>query len=129
MIANLWDYRFSFPNVTQWITEYNYDNQELLVTQEFFNTSMEYFDRLDTVGRYSYFGSFRSEDSNVGPNAVMLNNDGELTDIGSWYLGGSATGVDPQSGTKSAAASIRGFSSVSFGALVVAVGAGIATSL
>ncbi len=28
----------------------------------------------------------------------MLNNDGELTDIGSWYLGGAATGVDPQSG-------------------------------
>lgn len=28
----------------------------------------------------------------------MLNNAGELTDIGSWYLGGSATGVDPQSG-------------------------------
>jgi len=50
------------------------------------------------VGRYSYFGAFRSEESNVGPNAVMLNNDGQLTDIGSWYLGGTATGVDPQTG-------------------------------
>ncbi|TRX93523.1 hypothetical protein FHL15_005495 [Xylaria flabelliformis] len=88
----------SFPNKTQWITEYNLDNQDLTATQEFFNTSAEYFDRLDSVARYSYFGSFRSRDSNVGPNAVMLNNDGQLTDIGSWYLGSTATGVKPQSG-------------------------------
>lgn len=59
--------------------------------------SAEYFDRLDSVGRYSLFASFRSDVSNVGPNAVMLNNNGELTDVGSWYLGGEATGVDPQS--------------------------------
>ena len=52
---------------------------------------------MDSVARYSYFGSFRSGVSNVGPDAAMLNDDGELTDIGSWYLGGSATGVDPQS--------------------------------
>lgn len=88
----------SFPNKSQWITEYNLDNQDLASTQGFFNTSAEYFDRLDNVARYSYFGSFRSDKSNVGPNAVMLNNDGELTDIGSWYLGGAATGVKPQSG-------------------------------
>ena len=36
--------------------------------------------------------------SNVGPNAAMLNRDGELTDIGAWYLGRPATGVDPNSG-------------------------------
>lgn len=75
---------FSFPNVTQWITEYNYNDQNLETTQDFYNTSAEYFDRLDTVGRYSYFGSFRSKVSNVGENAVMLNNAGELTDIGNW---------------------------------------------
>lgn len=47
------------------------------------------------VTRYSYFGSFRSDESNVGPNAAMLDQDGQLTDIGSWYLGGSATGNIP----------------------------------
>ena len=83
--------------MTQWITEYNFDNQDLATTQGFFNQSAEYFDRMDSVGRYSYFGSFRSGDSNVGPDATMLSDGGELTDIGSWYLGGSATGVDPQS--------------------------------
>ncbi|KAI0184174.1 F5/8 type C domain protein [Xylaria flabelliformis] len=98
LASHLGEYAAAFPNKTQWITEYNLDNQDLTTTQEFFNTSAEYFDRLDSVARYSYFGSFRSRDSNVGPNAVMLNNDGQLTDIGSWYLGGTATGVKPQSG-------------------------------
>lgn len=46
---------------------------------------------------YSYFGAFRSDVSNVGPNAAMLNQDGKLTDIGSWYMGGVATNVVPKS--------------------------------
>lgn len=45
---------------------------------------------------YSYFGAFRSDVSNVGPNAAMLNQDGKLTDIGSWYMGGVATNVVPK---------------------------------
>lgn len=70
--------------------------------------SAEYFDRLDFVERYSLFGAFRSDVSNVGPNAAMLNRDGNLTDIGAWYLGREATGVDPQSGVgKSKAAALR----------------------
>lgn len=47
------------------------------------------------VKRYSYFGAFRSSVSNVGPNAAFLTQDGKLTDIGSWYLGGTATGKVP----------------------------------
>ena len=47
------------------------------------------------ITHYSYFGSFRSSVSNVGPNAAMLTEKGKLTDIGSWYLGGSATGNTP----------------------------------
>ena len=27
----------------------------------------------------------------------MLNNDGELTDVGAWYLGANATGAEPDS--------------------------------
>lgn len=73
-------------------------NSPLEATQDFFNTSAEYFDRLDSVGRYSYFGSFRSDVSNVGPNAAMLTQKGELTDIGSWYLGGAATNNVPKGG-------------------------------
>ncbi|ORY70501.1 uncharacterized protein BCR38DRAFT_455239 [Pseudomassariella vexata] len=97
LASHMGSYSAAFPNVTQWITEYNLDNQDLGTTQDFYNMSSEYFDRVDAVERYSLFGSFRSKVSNVGPNAVMLNNAGELTDIGSWYLGGKATGVEPTS--------------------------------
>jgi hypothetical protein len=45
---------------------------------------------------YSYFGAFRSDVSNVGPNAAMLTQDGKLTDIGSWYMGGFSTNNVPK---------------------------------
>ena len=86
-----------FPNKSMWVTEYNLPNSDLQSTQAFFNISAEYFDRLDYVERYSYFGSCRSKVCNIGPNGAMLSNDGRLTDIGSWYLGFSATGVLPTS--------------------------------
>lgn len=79
------------------MTEYNYDDQDLETTQDFYNQSAEYMDRLSYVGRYSYFGAFRSSASNIGENASMLSDNGELTDIGAWYLGRDATGVLPTS--------------------------------
>lgn len=94
----------SYPNTSIWITEYALNNVSLAETQTFYNTSAQYFDRLNYVEKYSYFGGFRSDVSNVGPNAAMLNNKGELTDIGSWYLGGKATGNKP--GGKSGAGRI-----------------------
>jgi hypothetical protein len=44
----------------------------------------------------SYFGAFRSDVSNVGANAAMLTQDGKLTDIGSWYMGGAETNNVPK---------------------------------
>jgi hypothetical protein len=81
--------------MTQWITEYALPNTDLYDTQSFFNSSAQYYDRLDYVTHYSYFGSFRSSKSNVGPNVSMLDQNGHLTDIGSWYLGGAATNNIP----------------------------------
>lgn len=83
-----------------WMTEYALNHQSLNKSQEFFRMSAEYFDRLPFVERYSYFGSFRSDISNVGPNAAMLDAKGRLTDIGSWYLGRAATGNIPSAGMK-----------------------------
>jgi hypothetical protein len=81
---------------------------------------VDYFDRLDFVTHYSYFGSFRSSKSNVGPNVAMLDGYGKLTDIGSWYMGGAATGVIPT--TKGSAAARAGIESW---ALIIAVAAGL----
>lgn len=98
MASHIGERRAEWPGTEVWITEYAYANQDLAPTQEVFQQTLEYFDREDYIGGYTYFGAFRSAVSNVGPNAVFLNNDGELTDIGSWYLGFNATGIDPQSG-------------------------------
>ncbi|ORY16033.1 glycosyl hydrolase catalytic core-domain-containing protein [Clohesyomyces aquaticus] len=85
----------TYPNMTIWVTEYGYPNQNLKDTQSFFNTSMEWFDRIENITHYSYFGAFRSSVSNIGPNSAMLTQSGKLTDIGSWYLGGVATNNIP----------------------------------
>lgn len=87
----------SYPNTTIWITEYADPDANLTNTQNFFQESAEYFDRISYIERYSYFGSFRSNASNVGPYSAMLDQNGQLTNIGSWYLGGAATGNIPSS--------------------------------
>ncbi|KAK3934536.1 alkali-sensitive linkage protein 1 [Diplogelasinospora grovesii] len=97
LASHIGTYAAAFPNKTMWITEYNFDNQDLATSQSFYNTSAEYLDRLDYVERYSLFGAFRSDVSNVGPNGAMLSAGGQLTDIGAWYLGRQGTGVSPQS--------------------------------
>jgi len=103
-------------NKSIWITEYAMSHADLEPTQEFFNMSADYFDRLDSVERYSYFGSFRSDVSNVGANAAMLDKKGQLTDIGAWYLGMAATGNEPQS----AASRMNGAGAAVMAALAVA---------
>ncbi|KAK4158227.1 glycosyl hydrolase catalytic core-domain-containing protein [Chaetomidium leptoderma] len=82
----------AFPGVPLWIVEYGYNDQNLATTQEYFNQSLTFLDDNKAVERYSWFGAFRSTVSNVGPNMAMLDPWGNLTDIGSWYLGGNATG-------------------------------------
>ncbi|KAL2267956.1 hypothetical protein VTJ83DRAFT_5233 [Remersonia thermophila] len=101
LASHMGQYSAAFPNKTMWITEYNLNHQDLESTQAFFNISAEYFDRLDFVERYSLFGAFRSDVSNVGPNGAMLSANGSLTDIGAWYLGREATGTLPSASSSS----------------------------
>ncbi|KAL9086436.1 MAG: hypothetical protein Q9159_004148 [Coniocarpon cinnabarinum] len=89
----------TFGNITSkggiWVTEFAYPNQDDQTTQSFFNQSVAYLDQQDVVKRYSYFGSFQSDNSNVGDNVAMLDGDGKLTQIGSEY-----TGVTASAGSK-----------------------------
>jgi len=86
----------TYPQLKVWVTEFALEDSDLADSQVYFNTSCEYFDRLENITRYSYFGAFRSDVSNIGPNATMLTSNGLLTDIGSWYLGGNETGNIPE---------------------------------
>ncbi|OAR00038.1 hypothetical protein LLEC1_02158 [Akanthomyces lecanii] len=97
LASHIGERRTLWPDAEIWITEYAYAHQDLSPTQQFFNQTVDYFDKEQYIGRYSYFGAFRSKNSSVGANAPFLNNAGKLTDIGAWYLGKSATGVNPQS--------------------------------
>ncbi|KAF2195435.1 glycoside hydrolase family 128 protein [Zopfia rhizophila CBS 207.26] len=63
--------------LTVWVPEWGFPQQSVKDTHAFYNISTEWFDRMENITHYSYFGAFRS--------------DGEMTDIGSWYLGGKAT--------------------------------------
>ncbi|QSZ28555.1 hypothetical protein DSL72_003053 [Monilinia vaccinii-corymbosi] len=120
LASHIGQIRGTYPNTSIWLTEYALSDASLAATQSFFNTSAEYCDRLDYVDRYSYFGSFRSSVSNVGYNATMLDQDGRLTDIGSWYLGKSATGNVPKA---SAAGRVgMGMGGMGWGLVVGAVG-------
>jgi hypothetical protein len=73
--------------------------------------------RNSNITHYSYFGAFRSDVSNVGPNAAMLTEQGKLTDIGSWYMGGVATNNIPKAGDAALMAKFAGW-----GLVVVATG-------
>lgn len=88
LTSHLGQVRTTYPNASIWVTEYALNNANLADTQSFYNQSADYLDELSYVERYSYFGSFRSSDSNVGPNVALLDKKGKLTQIGSWYLGG-----------------------------------------
>lgn len=107
LASHIGTYSAAFPGKKIWVTEYNADHQDLATTQEFSKRAAEYMDRIDNVERYSLFGAFRSSKSNVGPNGAMLSAGGELTDIGAWYLGREARGVEPSSTAGSAAADKR----------------------
>lgn len=63
-------------------------------------------DSLSYVQRYSIFAAFRSDASNIGPNASMLSSGGQLTDIGAWYLGRAETGVNPTDTASSGAVTL-----------------------
>ncbi|KAJ4303272.1 hypothetical protein N0V90_002165 [Kalmusia sp. IMI 367209] len=82
MASKIGEVTTAYPRLPVWVTEWGYSHQDLPGTQLFFNQSIQMFDGWSNVTRYSYFGAFRSDVSNVGPNAAMLTEKGELTDIG-----------------------------------------------
>ena len=95
----------SFPGTEIWITEYAYAHRDPAPTNKLLDQSLTWFDQTSWIGRYTYFGAFRSDVSNVGPNAPFLDQNGKLTTIGQEYLGINGTGIAPD---ENAAAPVRG---------------------
>jgi hypothetical protein len=97
LASHVGETRAKFLHIPIWVTEYGLPySTNLTASQAFFNETEAFLGRVDYVARHSYFGAFRSTVSNVGPDEAMLDGKGELTDIGSWYLGGASTGNVPE---------------------------------
>ncbi|KAK4184242.1 glycosyl hydrolase catalytic core-domain-containing protein [Podospora australis] len=88
---NIGKWEAAFPGKPIWVTEFGYADQELITTENFLNQSLKYLDEHKTVERYAWFGAFREQNSNVGPNMAMLTSYGNLTNVGNWYLGKQTT--------------------------------------
>ena len=86
LAAHLGNLHQTFNATPMWVTELGIDYASVPDTQYMYNTSINWLDGLSWVDRYAWFGSFRSIDSNIGPNATMLNATGGLTEIGENYL-------------------------------------------
>ncbi|KAK3724499.1 hypothetical protein LTR37_001123 [Vermiconidia calcicola] len=89
----------AYEGMPIWVTEFAHPDTSLEETHAFYNQSSAFLDETSYIKRYSWFGSFRSDVANdyVGPNVAMLEPDGELTDIGAWYLGHPAEWEPPKS--------------------------------
>ncbi|PVH71776.1 glycoside hydrolase family 128 protein, partial [Cadophora sp. DSE1049] len=109
-------YKKKYPGIPLWISEFALDYSPVLTSEAAFNETIAMFDNDTTIERYSYFGSFRSSDSGVGWNATMLDGIGELTNIGSWYLGGGM--VKDASATKTSSPAAATSSTKDSGAAV-----------
>lgn len=88
--------RHRFPEKPLWVTEYGFHDQNEAETQKFFNESLKYLEEHQAVARYSWFGAFRKTKSNVGEEMAMLDQRGNLTDIGNWYLDRAAAPRTPE---------------------------------
>ena len=62
----------TYQNISDiWVTEFAYNDGTLAESQSFANTSFEYLDRISYMQRYSYFGAFRSDVSNVSKKSCL----------------------------------------------------------
>ena len=88
------------PTLPIWVTEFALPTNPLPETQDSFNASLAYLDRLEYVERYAWFGTFRADNAGgfVGGNVSFLDDGGGLTDLGAWYLGEKGTGNEPWTG-------------------------------
>ncbi|KIV92067.1 hypothetical protein PV10_06538 [Exophiala mesophila] len=85
-----------YPDLPIWLTEFAIPQLDDDETREFMNQSLPYLDDLDYVERYSWFGTFRTNDANewTGDGVSMLNGRGGLSDLGAEYMGGDQQGFE-----------------------------------
>ncbi|KAF2402467.1 hypothetical protein EJ06DRAFT_528572 [Trichodelitschia bisporula] len=79
----------TYPSKEIWVTEWGLPGADAKTTETFFNQTVEFLEGHKNVSRHAYFGTFRSDASNIGPSAALLDKKGGLSSVGRWYLGES----------------------------------------
>ncbi|KAI0024021.1 glycoside hydrolase family 128 protein [Xylariomycetidae sp. FL0641] len=77
-----------------WVSEFALVQQDESETFAMMNQTLPYLDNLDSVEKYAWFGVFRPKDANdwTGDSVSLLQNDGGLSELGAYYLGGEENG-------------------------------------
>jgi hypothetical protein len=115
----------AWPEKEIWVTEFalpqpaSEEEVEGMMRQ-----SLEWMDETDWVSRYAWFGAFREDDANgwTGEVVSLFDDEGGLTELGSLYMGGNASGFAVGQGSdEGGAVGVRaGWVSVVVGMLVAA---------
>jgi hypothetical protein len=81
-------------NVKIWVNELGLPQADENATFAMMNQSLPYLDQLDYVEKYAWFGVFRPKEANAwtGDGPALFQNDGGLSELGAYYLGGDANG-------------------------------------
>ncbi|KAK6506565.1 hypothetical protein TWF506_011470 [Arthrobotrys conoides] len=84
--AHLEKYHKLYPSLPIWLTEFADSKDTVGNTRQYISQALPQLDSTPYIERYSYFGASRELVSNVGPNAALLDNNGNLKDIGKAYF-------------------------------------------
>lgn len=87
-------------NIGLWVTEMALPQEDGEANLAMLQESMEHLDGLPYVDGYAWFGAFRTEDANewTDDGVSLLDDDGDLTDLGSEYLGGETDDFQDEDG-------------------------------
>jgi hypothetical protein len=92
----------TYPDKDLWVTEMALPQpatkEEVLGMM---NQSLAFLDSTDWVARYAWFGAFREDEANdwTGDAVALLDDDGDLTELGALYMGGEARGFEAGDGS------------------------------
>ena len=97
-----------YPDKLVWVTEFAVPGLDANATESFMDQALPYFDGLEYVQQYAWFGTFRNNAANewTGDGVSMLDSHGRLTALGADYMGGKKGGFEQ--GMGGGAAGVRG---------------------
>ncbi|CAJ2508997.1 Uu.00g140230.m01.CDS01 [Anthostomella pinea] len=79
-----------------WLNEFGLVQADEDATFAMMNQTLPYLDSLGYVEKYASFGVFREDEANdwTGAGLSLFQNDGGLTELGAYYLGGESNGFE-----------------------------------